>query len=149
MLVRPSHISTLSGVFLLWAVLGGCFSPPPIVEPTETEDSGLGSAPDRRGSVYIRNTSGEDLVLFINGRAHKRIPGNYPGAFRIYITKELFAERYDLVLLSIYPAEFFSGDDYALTAEIDSKSLVKMFIKDGDYVDFMVTGEAVRDILGF
>ncbi|MDR2049501.1 MAG: hypothetical protein LBP69_08595 [Treponema sp.] len=141
--------SVHGGIFLLLAALSGCFSAPPAVEPAEPLDTGISSAPDRGGSVYIKNISGADLILFVNGLVHKRIPGNHPDVFRIHIAKERFAERYGVVLLSIYPAEPFGGNDYTLTAEIDSKSLVKMSIKDGDYVDFTVTGEQLRSALGY
>jgi hypothetical protein len=139
----------LGGVFLLLAAFSGCFSAPSAVEPPATPDPGLSSTPDRSGSVYIRNTSGADLILFVNGLAHKRIPGNYPDGFKVHIAKERFAERYDIALVSIYPAELFKGDDYTLTADIDSKALVKMTIKDGDYADFIVTREQLRSILGY
>jgi hypothetical protein len=139
----------LSGVFLLAAVFSGCFSAPSVIEPPGTRDSGLSSAPDRSGSVYIKNTSGADLILFINGLVYKRIPGNFPGVFRIYIVKERFTERYGVALVSIYPAELFGGDAYTVTADIDSKSLLKMSIKDGDYADFTVTREQLRSTLGY
>jgi hypothetical protein len=139
----------VSGFFLFLVVLFGCFSAPPAAEPPETPDPGLSSTPDRSGSVYIKNTSGADLILFINGLVYKRIPGNYPGVFRIHIAKERFTERYGTALLSVYPAEPFSGDDYTLTADIDLKSLVKMSIKDGDYADFTVTREQLRSSLGY
>jgi hypothetical protein len=106
----------------------------------------LSSSQDVGGNLSIGNESGQDLILYINGEANRRIPSKIDQLFRVKMTEEMALNNNQTVQIRLYPIGIF-GDNLELTPDNRDRTVFVQQVRHTDLVEFQVPKENVDEIL--
>jgi hypothetical protein len=106
----------------------------------------LSTSQDAGGNLSIGNESGQDLVLYINGEANRRIPSRIDQLFRVKMTEEMALNNNQTVQVRLYPIGIF-GENLELSPENMSRTVFVQQVRHTDLIEFQVPKEDVDKIL--
>jgi hypothetical protein len=117
--------------------------------PGLVEAKTVGNKQDAGGNLTINNESGQDVILFINGEANRRIPSAVGRLFRVKMTEAMSLQNNNqTVEVRLYPSGVFpKKNNLSLTPENKDKTIYVQQIRHTELAEFNVEKSTVDSII--
>ncbi|MBR4630138.1 MAG: hypothetical protein IKO57_06810 [Treponema sp.] len=110
--------------------------------------SQISTAQDPDGTVMISNETNENIIVFVNGEARKKVRPTIQSCFKMEITEsDAKSNNNRKALISMYPEKVFSDGKIALTAENEEKRVFKQYLDFGQNYEFSIDSESISKLL--
>lgn len=125
------------------ALIVGCASTKPVSKVKVTSEQ------DSDGKLVITNTSGQEIVLFVNGIARKRIPETIHSSFRVAINdSDVKSNNNRRAIVTAYPIEIFKGNNFTLSSDNADLYVWNKQIGLSENIEWDISKSRVSEVLG-
>jgi hypothetical protein len=106
---------------------------------------------DSDGNITVKNETGHEIIMFINGEPSKRIASAIDKTFKVKITDAMIAANADttrMAEIKFYPAEVFADTYFTLTEANKNKTVAAKAVDAKSSYEFTVSADKILNAIG-